>query len=431
MAVHGGTSRWAALIGAASALTTFATAPVAARDLNTITVETEGVVETRGFNNIRDAIDIIEFGRFDQVNNAYTDTSIANTVTDFRGVNINVDYLTNGTTLTFSIPDLNYTREFTGATRSDSEDELIDFLETNGDGILTDILKLSVRASPVDPVAGNPGSIMSKMVEADFSVGTTVGPGNRFAPTSSRSIPAEDAEAAAEEDDGAPNLIGLQARFGRFATDDFDSTVVDLPLSYVIPLADPRYAVQLDLPLTFVEVNGAQSYAGSFGVGVRVPVLDNWFITPALRAGAVGSEEIGAAGILYSGSITSNFTFNLGDFSFSIGNGITGLQTLPIDYDNTELDYDLTNFVFRNGVGVGGPIDYQVFGEPLTWEAAVVNTQFTGDDLYVENSTDISVSIGTAASRNGLTWDSFRLGLTYTITDTDYDGFRMNFGYQF
>ena len=55
----------------------------------------------------------------------------------------------------------------------------------------------------------------------------------------------------------------------------------------------------------------------------------------------------------------------------------------------------------------------------------------SGDAVSIDDFTDISFSYGTVASKNGFTWDSVRLGLTYTFTNKDYKGLEVNFGYQF
>lgn len=389
-----------------------------AADLFTVTVETEGATQTAGFNDAQDAIEIYEDGTFEEVNARYTDTSIALATLNFRGVVATVNYPTDGTRLVFSVPSLGISETFTGIDRDDSEQQLIDFLEKNQNDLLSQILQALVANSPVDPVAGNPNSLMGKMVDADFGLGSTVGPQNAF--NSNR--------AGGET---APNLIQLPARFGRFSAGDFDTNVVDLPLGYVLTLADPRYAINFDLPLTYVETEGAQSFAASFGVGARVPIFDNWSITPAVRFGGTGSVELGAVAGLYSGSVTSNYEREIFGLNFALGNSLSVIRSVPLSFGDVDIDYNLTNFVFRNGVGLSGGIGSELFGEPLTWEAAVVNTQYFGDELFVENQTDLSVSVGTEGSDSGLTWDSLRVGLTYTFTDADYSGFRLNFGYQF
>jgi hypothetical protein len=80
---------------------------------------------------------------------------------------------------------------------------------------------------------------------------------------------------------------------------------------------------------------------------------------------------------------------------------------------------------------VQGPLNgTTLFGEPLTWELAAINTQFTGDDTYVSNYTEIHATVGTRTEDRTMVWDSLRLGLSYTFGDHGYDGLRLSFGYQ-
>lgn len=387
--------------------------------------------------NIADFFDELEFNdamaltmdpRFQSVTNAYTDMSPSSVVLNLRGIDIIAEFRDTGDVITLSVPAIGFEREFDGrdavVDRDASRDELVDFLEANGEGLLTDILQELVATTPTDPVAGNPASLQSRMVAADFAMGSTVGPSNGF------SVSIEGGEAAAG-DGSAPNLIGLEARFGRYTAGDFEQTVVDLPFSYVIPLADPRYAVILDMPITYVKTEETDSYSGSFSAGFRLPILDEWSITPSVRVGATGSIDLGSAAVLYGGSVTSNYQREIFGLRFALGNSFSVVRSAPLSVNDYDLEYDLTNFVLRNGIELGGDMGFELFADPVTWEVSVVNTQFLGDDVYIDNATDIAVSFGTEASDSGLTWDSVRLGVTYTFTNEDYQGFMVNFGYQF
>jgi hypothetical protein len=382
---------------------------------------TQGCVGSQNFSNAQSLIDALTTSGFKVINPAYTVTSIATADIDFRGVDLQMIYATSGTDLIFTVPELNYNRVFAqGATRGENEQDLEDFLRANGDNIVTRILGLTVANTPIDPVAGNPASLMSRMVESDYFLGTTVGP----AP--------DPVAGSASGYDRTQNLVGLNARFGRFTADGLDSDVIDLPLTYVLPLQDPRYAINFDLPLTYVDSEGSASFGGSFGIGVRLPLLDNWTLTPALRAGAVASTDLGSAATVGGASLTSNYRFRYNDMQFSIGNSVSYIRTFPLEIEDTTLDYDQQNFVFRNGISIAGPLEYKLFGQSTTWEVSIVNTQFVGDPVYVGNYFDIAVSFGTVSSVNGFTWDSLRVGLTYTVaTDADLMGLRLNFGYQF
>ena len=231
----------------------------------------------------------------------------------------------------------------------------------------------------------------------------------------------------------APNLLSLAARYGRFQAQGNDVNVVDLPLAYTVPLADPRYAFIFSAPISYTDIEGYQSYAGSLGVGFRFPVLNFWDLTPAVRIGATGSEDLGALAVLASASLTSNLNFEFNGLELDIGNLLAYIQTsdTPVDVGDFDASYDLENTVTRNGLSLRGSLGRDFLSLPANWAVAVVNTQIFGDAVYIDNYTDISISIGTQASSNGLTWDSIRLGLTYTFSDKDFEGIRINFGYQF
>ena len=386
---------------------------VAAAQLFEVSVTAGGSTGTRSFDNFEGFAD----GTFDQVslsdiNPNYSDTTPATIRGSFRGVPLRVEYPTAGPELIFTVPGLNFTRRFDNSlSREDNEDELLTFLEDNINNILTDVLNLAVATTATDPVAGNPASLQARMVEADFSMGSGIGGGSNYG--SERT-----ASADADGDEDAPNLIGAGARLGRFTSNDIDTTVIELPFNYTIPLADPRYALIFDLPLTYVDIDGATSYAGSLGFGVRVPVFDNWSITPSLRSGITGSVDLGSVGGLYS----------------TLGNMVSYVATTPIDteVDGYQIEYDLENYITRNGVGLSGEVPGRtLLGLPMTWEAYVVNTQIFGDDVFIDNYTDVAFSLGSKASNNGITWDAVRLGLAYTFTNEDYSGFKLDFGYRF
>ena len=66
---------------------------------------------------------------------------------------------------------------------------------------------------------------------------------------------------------GAATSMGPARGWASFSVDGNDITTVNLPLSFVRPLEDPRYALILDVPLTYSETNGSASAAASLGWG--------------------------------------------------------------------------------------------------------------------------------------------------------------------
>lgn len=402
---------------------TCAMAPASATELlrTQVLVPGSGITRFESFSDARSLIDALDAFGYRLINPDYRVNLPAMVNVDFRGVPLVVDYPTGGPEVVFEIPSIGVSETFDAfGRRFENEDALVDFLEANEDDLLSRILGEAVSTTPHDPVAGTPNSLMGRMIEADFVMGTTIGP--------------EPSQVATANDgyDRTTASFGISARFGRFTAAGAEANVIDLPLNYAQPLDDPRYAVIVDAPFTYVETEDTNSFSGSLGLGLRLPLYDNWSITPAVRTGVVGSVELGSAAILAGASITSNYRFSMNDLDFAIGNSLAYVETFPIEIDGTTFDYDLQNVVLRNGISVSGPLGVTVFGQPTTWEGSVVNTLYFGSDLYAENVTDIAISFGTVNSVNGFTWDSLRVGVTYTFsTDSDYQGLRLNFGYRF
>lgn len=391
-----------------------------AADLFDITVRVGDIVDTRSFNSFSDLLQIAEDGAYEQINAAYQEGQAAFAELNLRGLGAEITYAGAGSDLELSIPGIDFARTFTGETRAQSEAALEAFLKNNSDELLTDILNELAASTAVDPVAGNPSSLQARLIDAAFSMGSSVG-ADLGARTEVEIGPV-----------GSQSLFGFGAKAGRYTADEFEMDVVNVPLSYKMPLTDAGTILSFSLPLTYMKTEDAATYSASFGVGLQLPVTSNWSLTPAIRAGATGSADLGAAGVMYTGSLTSSLRFALGSATLELGNMGAIVQTLPNpSVDGYSVEYDLTNFVTRNGLSISTPLPFDAIGSPLALEVSATNTQLFGDDLFIENYTDVAASIGTTGRGGPLSWDGGSLGVTYTFSDEDFQGLKLNFGYQF
>ena len=220
-------------------------------------------------------------------------------------------------------------------------------------------------------------------------------------------------------------------RGARFTSKEITQTVITLPFSYAFPLADPRYGVVISTPFTYVETDGTQSFALSFTGGLRVPVYDNWTITPSLSIGAGGLVNLDTVNSMVGAAVASSFRWSAQTWNYELGNSVGFNKTATAKSPAGNKDFEARNTTMKNGISVSKDTSRELFGDPTTWEFALFNTQIFGDAVSIDDFTDISFSYGTVASKNGFTWDSVRLGLTYTFTNKDYKGLEVNFGYQF
>ncbi len=384
-----------------------------ARDLFQIrlTLPESGLTGESSFSSAEDVIN--EFERdFSSTLNAYTPTSVAHIQIDFRGVPINAAFPAPGPLLQVSIPQCGFNETFVGATRNDSINQFEDFLEQNNSDILTCVVQDAVANTPVDPLAGNPNSLMAKMAASDFAIGF-------------------DPDVVLPSEEGSiPDIGRLGLQFGHFFSGEFSGNNYTIPLRYSFNL-DNGYGIVLDAPLNILSVSGSQAYSGSFGVGVRIPITEYWTLTPVGRAGAVGSVDFASASILYSGSVSSLVSFPISAFNMDLGNMFGFYQTGSVSVGDYESDYSLTNYLSRHGVRASAELPFGLFGEVPSLQIGLIRTDFFGDDLYVSGYTDIISSVGIPGRISGVSLERFRVGLTYTIGDEDFQSIRFGGAFRF
>lgn len=251
------------------------------------------------FDDVKEVFGQIEESQLRMAFSNYTDMSRASAMVDFRGLEMNFGFPGADASLVFEIPSLDVREEFKGATRDASVDQLEDFLKSEGGDILNRIQAASIAASPVDPIAGNPGSLMGTMVSGQFEAGFSSQVTNlATTPGVPASDGAPDTAAAVVEAESPDNLINVSPRFGRYTAGDHTSNVVNLPLGYSFRLREGGKGlrkIDVSLPLTYAEIEGGKSAAASLGAGLTYGLNDQWSLSPAIEVGVAGSVDRGQA----------------------------------------------------------------------------------------------------------------------------------------
>ena len=403
-------------LAAASVLMAAAAWPTAsfAGDLFTVSVTSSGSSATVGFNTAQQALDQLKSGNLNAILPAYTTSSIANGTIDYRGLQILASYPTAGTRLVFQVPSIGINQSFVGGTRDQSQQQLVDFLKKNG--IYGKIMKQLAAVSPVDPVAGNPSSLMSQMVGNDFGAAfaTTPSVGNITSAS------------------GRANTIGVGLAYGHFSQSSTSVDSMTLPLSYNVNL-DSGYTIHFDLPITYVDTNGAKSGAAAFGVGVTIPVTANWTLTPRISAGAVGSLDLAAAAVLTAGSVTSAYRMPIpGDMSVTIGNMAGFAHSIDVTVGSYSVNPNINNGFIKNGAMLAVPAGkFGITGgylEGTEFQFFLTDTRFFGTKLYEDNHQELGFSFGSPTQT--FFGKSLRAGLTYVHAQHS-NGVIANLGWRF
>jgi hypothetical protein len=410
-----------------------------AADVFTTTVVVNQQTASRGFDSAEAAFDALGQSRLSNFV-PYTGVEIVNGLVDFRGLPLGISFpVFGGAQLQLNIPTLGISRTFFGETREESLDLLEDYFK-NGDQ-LDRIMKELAKVSPVDPIAGNPNSLQSRMVAGTFersfrsivSKVTAMDPRRRVAATQDSwwKVAAAGADVPLPERTGAvaartPSVsVGLTGATYKQA--GLRSNTVIVPLSYAFP-PDPARPFSLDGELQYTDAEGAKQYSVTLGGSYRIGISDSWFLIPSANYGITGSDDLGSAGQMWSGSITSALRLYEGrGYTLWMGNGVSYTQSVKTSIEGYKFDPDLANVVFVNGLVLSTPMPG--FGSNTWLEFSIADTRFTGSDLFNRRYDEIGVAIARSSSSrtNPSYW---KISLNY-LNGSRSEGGSVNLQYNF
>jgi len=362
----------------------------------------------------------------------YTDTSAANLNANFRGLPVSFSYAANSTTLIMSVPAIGLNQSFTGATRADSQSLLTDWFKSSGQGAIEQFMKKLAAVSPVDPIAGNPSSLMSQSSTASFNNGVSA----VVEQTPSTNLANVSIIRANTAPLGTSYLATSQA--------GLESKLYSLPLAYSFSFSDnPGKKINIMLPISLSDTQGAKAVSLGLGVSMNFPIQKNWVLTPAYSYGVSASVDMGSVGQVETGSVTSAFKLDTANGYAIMGNMVGYTQTTTRLYSGAyAFDPGIKNTVYKNGLIYGFNTDS--FMPHSSLEVFATNTLFTGTELYLKTYNEYGFSYGlTKIHEESLgdadlaqkvirqTVSKLRVGLTYLDGGSKTKGVQLNFGYSF
>lgn len=331
---------------------------------------------------------------------AYTGTQSASAVIDYRGLALTAAYPVDGSPLlVLTIPSLGINQNFNGGTREESRRLLRDYFR-NGD-TLDRIFRALAATSPVDPLAGNPASLQSRMVAGSYARHFVDLVGSLSATAPVRQLAALRPVRLASAEPGLPAMaMAAQAPSPAFAAGvdvarlraaGLKSTLVTLPLRYMPDIAPDR-PLSVDLELQAADTQGAKAAGGQIGTAWRTRMNDGWFLVPALNVGLAASSDLGAAGGMLSASLTSALRLHQqAGFSLWMGNAVHALRSLKVSAGDYRTDPRLRNTAFANGLVLSTtPSQFSLH----QWlELSVTDTRYTGSRLYDRRYDEIGLAL--------------------------------------
>lgn len=390
-------------------------APMARADAVALTVTVDGRSSNASYRSVQDAFGVIGNqtvrNYFSGFFSSYSDTSMAMAEVNYLDVGIRYGFAANSNTVVLNIPAIGLTRSFTSDTRQNSNKLLRDFLRDNGDTVLQDIEKFRVRNSPSSPIAGNPSSLQSAIIDQSFGALT--------------SDPAV-SPASAKGKAASGTQIGFEA--GNFSTGRLNGSNYTLPLSYGFEFGGKGRELRLSVPITYTVLDGSKVYSGSLGASYRLPLTEALTLQSGFTYGIVYSEDLLQLVQLASSTVGLSYRIDLGGAVVTPGLLVGQVKSVPFSIGDFSFDPQIESYPIKLGQIV--ETDERLFGYPVRVQAFAAFTHLFGQKFFVQNYTDFGVNLGLLAPAGNRFTRRVRAGVIVTASD-NYSAARLNFGYAF
>ncbi len=191
------------------------------------------------------------------------------------------------------------------------------------------------------------------------------------------------AQEGEEAGGGETGFRGRVDTYGQFiGTDVGDGVSVAVAPSFEY-VFDERISLALLLPITYLEIEGAQVFNLQANIAMPINLLlsDESHplgvrVTPFGTFAASASVDLLAGGLIAGGGVLGTVTLELGDFTISASSQLSFHDSITLRYDQYEFDPGVSQQILKNGLKV---------------------THYVGDDLYLYGTITETMFLSEAA----------------------------------
>lgn len=342
-------------------------------------------------------------------------------LTNFNSLPVALSFASNSAALTVNIDAIGYNKTFTGTivngdvgqARNDARDAFVQDIKDSN--LLAQIWKYQAEHSPNHPITGSNGLLQNSTAQS-FNDGFT-------------DIASKVDNGRSKSKDNANlaetlNTRSLGISFSTLRTRDLSGNAISVPLTYTMRSdLDPRSQTIVSLPLSRTRIDQQTSQFGGLGLARRIPIDDNWTVTPGLRYSVGGSKDLLIASQLISATLSNTWAFEGETLSWAFGNMIGYNRTLTFRGYNP----DISETSLRNGVMLSQPVE--VMGKNMALEYSLVDTRYFGSKIYLDNTQELGLTLGT--NKSAVSSRSFLRGGLSFLRGRDTRGLTANIGYWF
>ena len=371
---------------ASLAITGFLDQPAAGQDLYAGTVDIDGAETiTIQSDDILDFIDTFKTESLQALDDSFRRNSDVIGTLNIRGMGAVLVRRRSSTDVSFTIPEAGVALRFQGETRNQSIEQLVEFLKGVGTQLeaefstpSADVLKALIKASPVDPVAGNPNSLQSRLFDRAFGVNSGAWVAHR----------------QGEGDNSG--WFTMSGNRGDFRAAGYDVNGIEIGTQFGVPAAAGRVWLVGEVFYGRTKTESVPADMGGGRVGIAWKPTMRFSLTPSVSFGFVGSRSLGSMNDSVSVALSSLWTVYDDGIRVTWANQVGEFNTTDlIALSDTNLRYDLKNYNLRTGMiisdgrGSQDPTSTRRFG----WDVHADTQWYLGDPLYVEHSTTIGMNL--------------------------------------
>lgn len=323
----------------------------------------------------------------------------------FNDVTMSMAYGQNSSNLLVNIEQLGISKSFVGKganivdQRSDAQKQAKDWFVKSD--VYSQILQYESKNSATSSITGVAG-LMPTIAAHDFSTG--------FTDSATR---INGTEILGEVTGSMASAVVSYSNY-RISGSGLKVNVLNLPITYTIRNdVDPRRQLILSAPITYSQIGGANTAQLGLSAAYRIPLSDNFTVTPSAKYSAVISKDRATAAAIASASLTSSYILpSLGDFGFVLGNMVGYYSTQKVSSGDYSLNAHINHFIMKNGLLISQPVE--VDGSKMSIEYTLSDTRYLSKDKpFISNMQDFSITLGNNKNvqdaRGG-----FRAGLSFT-----------------
>ena len=266
------------------------------------------------------------------------------------------------TQATLSIPLTGFTKTFTGASASDLQTQIKDFVESDGESAYSQLILAIDKESAVAAIDGNPQSSTAYLADDAFNHY-----GLLATQTGQMQDPDHNSQFTIDGGGGTSRAEGFDGNFANF----------DIGSQWDI---NGSVAIATDTAFLYRSVSSSEVYTVGQNLGIPITIIPRqgtdsglrWQITPWGFIGLSASYDQAVGTLLVGGGGTSSLSLRTGDLTFTLADQADYIGNAAVHVDDYNFDVPIDQWIVKNG----GDVSWQILGSPWFIDGGAAYSNF-------------------------------------------------------